>query len=126
MRTNAGRDWQCGVMADTASDGTGDYAPANWIGLSSSAVAPSAANTSLASELTGGTMDRAQASFAHTDGTASYTLIKTFTSDRIVNVYKYGVFTADSGGVMAFEQAFDEMVPLRIGDTVQVVDTITL
>lgn len=126
MRTHAGRDWQCRVMADTDSDATGAHAPANFIGLSSSNVAPVVGNTSLASELTGGTLVRAQASFAHTNGTASYTLIKTFTSDRVVNVYKYGVFNAISGGVLAFEQPFDEVVPLRIGDTVQVVDTISL
>lgn len=113
-------------MADTNSDGTGDYAPANWIGLSSSSDVPDAANTVLASELTGGTMGRAQASYAHTDGTASYTLIKTFTADRIVNVYKYGVFTAETDGVMAFEAIFDEPATMKIGDTVQVVDTITL
>ncbi len=126
MRTNAGRDWQCRVMADTASTASGSYAPANWIALSTDVGAPNAANTTLAGELTGGTLGRAQASYAHTDGTASYTLIRTFTSDRIANVTKYGVFNAASGGTMCFEQAFPEVVPLKIGDVIQVVDTIAL
>lgn len=126
MRTDAGRDWQARVMADTASDATGVHAPANWIALSSDDGAASPAHTTLTGELTGGTLARAQASFAHTDGTASYTLIKTFTSDRIVNVHKYGVFNASSDGVMAFEMEFDDVVPMKVGDSVQVVDTISL
>lgn len=126
MRTHAGRDWQCGVMADTASDGTGDYAPANWIALSSDDAAPSVSSTSLAEEVTGGTLERAQASFAHTTGTASYTLIKSFTSDRVVTVHKYGVFTDSSAGVLVFEEKFDDPVPLQIGDSIQVVDTVSI
>jgi hypothetical protein len=126
VRTNAGRDFQCRVMADTASNGTGSYAPSNYIGLSTDAGAPAAGDTTLTAELTGGTLNRAQASYAHTNGTASYTLIKTFTSDRIATVTKYGVFNALSGGTMVFEQALSESVPLKVGDTVQIVDTISL
>ena len=126
MRTDNGRDWQARVMADTSSDGSGSYAPANWVALSDDATPPDAGDTTLAGELTGGTLARAQASYAHTNGTATYTLINTFTSDREVNVHKYGVFTAESGGTMVFEEAFDDVVPLKIGDTIQTVDTISL
>lgn len=113
-------------MADSASSGVGTYAPATWICLSTDAAAPVVGDTVLAGELTGGTLARAQGSFAHTNGTASYTLIHTFTSDRIATVLKYGVFTASSAGVMAFEQAFTDPVPLKVGDTVQVVDTVSI
>jgi hypothetical protein len=113
-------------MADTSSDGTGSYAPANWVALSDDATPADQGDTVMAGELTGGTLDRAQASYAHTNGTATYTLINTFTSDRDATVYKYGVFTAASGGTLAFEEDFDSAVPLKIGDTVQVVDTISL
>jgi|JI10StandDraft_1071094.scaffolds.fasta_scaffold11408_6 hypothetical protein len=116
----------CRVMADTSGNATGAYAPANWVALSSDVGADDAGHTVLANELTGGTMARVHASYAHTDGTASYTLIATFTSDRIVDVTKYSVFNAASGGTMAFEQSFSEAVPLKIGDTLQVVDTIAL
>lgn len=126
MRTHAGRDWQARLMADTSSTGTGVYAPANWVALSDNPSPPSAADTVLAGELTGGTMARAQASYAHTNGTATYTLINTFTSDREATVYKYGAFTASSGGTLAFEEAFDDAVPLKVGDTIQVVDTVSL
>lgn len=126
MRTNAGRDWQARVMADTASTGTGSYAPANWMALSSSDAPPTEVSTTLPGEETGGTLARAQASYAHTNGTATYTLIKTFTSDRIVTVYGYGVFTASTGGTLFSHAEFDEGVPLKVGDTVQVIDTISL
>lgn len=116
----------CKVMADSASNGTGSYAPATWLALSTDAAAPAAGDTVLAGELTGGTLGRAQGSFAHTNGTASYTLIHTFTSDRIATVLKYATFTASSAGTMAFEQAFTDPVPLKVGDTIQVVDTITI
>lgn len=126
MRTNSGRDWQARVMADTSSDASGSYAPANWIALSDNSGADDAAHTSLAGELTGGDLARVQASYAHTNGTASYTLIASFTSDRVANAYKYGVFNAASGGTLCFEKSFAEVVPLKVGDTIQVVDTITL
>ena len=126
MRTDAGRDWQARVMADSSSDGTGSYAPANWVALSDDPAAPAGGDTVLAGELTGGTFARSQASYAHTNGTATYTLINTFTSDRDAGVYKYGVFTAQTGGTLVFEEEFDELVPLKIGDTIQVVDTVSL
>ena len=126
MRTNSGRDWQAGVMASNVSDGSGAFAPATWIGLSDNSTPASASHTTLTGELTGGTLARSNASYAHTDGTASYTLIRTFTSDRITTVYKYGTFNASSGGVMAFECDFDDPVSLKVGDTIQVVDTIAL
>lgn len=94
--------------------------------MSTDAAAPSAASTVLASELTGGTLARAQGSFAHTNGTASYTLIHTFTSDRIALVLKYGTFTASVGGVLSFEAAFTDPVPLKVGDSIQIVDTISI
>lgn len=126
MRTDAGRDHQARVMADTASTGTGAYAPGNWLALSSSAVAPSAASTVLPGEVTGGSLVRAQAAYGHTTGTATYTLIKTFTSDRDITVYGYGVFNASTGGTLTSHAAFSESVTMKTGDTVQVIDTMSL
>lgn len=126
MRTDAGRDHQARVMADTASNGTGAYAAANWIALSSSSAPPSAASTTLPGEVTGGTLVRAQAAYAHTTGTATYTLIKTFTSDRDVTVYGYGVFNASTGGTLTSHADFSESVTMKTGDTVQVIDTMSL
>jgi hypothetical protein len=113
-------------MADTSSNGTGSYAPANWIALTADATAPSTASTTLTGELTGGTMGRAQATYGHTNGTSSYTLTRNFTSDRTVTVAKMGVFTASTGGTLAFETMLDTTAALKSGDTIQVVETVTL
>lgn len=124
-RTLAGRDWMARVMADTSSDGSGNYSPANWIALSSDGTAPSTASTTLPGEITGGTFARAQGAYAHTNGTASYTLINTFTSDRNITAQKAGIFTASTGGTLAFETLMDAAI-LKPGDTLQFVHTVTL
>ena len=126
MRTSAGRDWMSRIMGDTASTATGTYTPANWIALTADVTAPNAASTTLTGELTGGTMGRAQATYAHTNGTASYTLTRSFTSDRTVTVAKMGIFTASTGGTLAFESLLDSTAALKSGDTIQVVETVTL
>lgn len=128
MITNVGRDWQCGVMASTSSNGSGDYAPANYIALSADTGAPSAAHTTLTGELTG-TLARAQGLYAHTPGAATYTLTKQFTSDQTVTVHKMGIFTADGpppAGTMVFETVLDADASLKSGDTIAVVFTGTL
>jgi hypothetical protein len=113
-------------MGDTASNGSGSYAPANWISLSTDAGAPNAANTTLPGEITGGTLARAQAAYAHTNGQATYTLTKTFTSDRTIEAKKMGIFTASAGGTLAFETLLDSTAALKSGDTLQVIETISI
>ena len=114
MRTNAGADFQARVMADTASTGTGVYAAANYIGLTANATAPAAGNTTLTGEIASGTLNRAQATYAHTNGTNTYTLTKTFTSDQSVTIAKIGVFNAATAGTMVS------------GDQLQITETVTL
>lgn len=126
MRTNAGRDHQAQVMADNSSTGTGSYAPGCFIGLTANDDAPSAASTSLAGEISSGTLARAQAIFAHTTGTNLYTLTKTFTSDQTVVISKIGIFTAASGGVLCFEALLDTPVTLRSGDQIQITHAVTI
>lgn len=125
-RTNAGRDLQARVMGDTGSNGTGAYAAANWLALSTDASAPNVANTTLPGEITGGTFARAQGAYAHTNGTATYTLTKTFTSDRTVTPAKIGTFNASSGGTLAYETLLDSTAVMKSGDTVQVILTISI
>ncbi len=126
MRTNAGRDWQSRVMADTSSNGTGQYAPANYIGVSANNAAPSAASTTLTGEIVSGSLIRAQAAYAHTNGTASYTLTKTFTSDQSITLAKIGVFTAPSGGTIVFETLLNSVAVMVSGDQLQITETVTL
>src|SRR4051794_40995076 len=108
MRVDTGKDFQAGVMGDTASTGTGVYAAANYIGLSTSATAPAASDTRTTWEGGGvemnaasGGLNRAQAAYAHTTGASTYTLTKTFTAnanDGASNtIQKIGVLNAARG-----------------------------
>lgn len=125
VRTLAGRDHQAKVMGDNASTGTGDYASACYIGLTADTDPPDENNTTLAGEISSGTLVRAQGTFLHTSGTNIYTITKSFTSDQAVTVAKIGIFNAPAGGTMAFESTIDP-VPLRSGDQVQITEAITL
>lgn len=126
LRTNAGADFQARVMGDTASTGTGVYAAANYIGLTANSTAPAAGNTTLTGEIASGTLNRAQATYAHTNGTNTYTLTKTFTSDQSVTIAKIGVFNASTSGTMVFETLLNATATLVSGDQLQITETVTL
>jgi hypothetical protein len=125
LRTNVGRDWQCRVMGDPTSTGTGFFAPATWIGVTVNNAVPVATETALPGEITVGSLARAQGAFAHTTGTISYTVTKTFTSDQNVTLAKSGLYTAQSGGTMVFTSLLNEPAPVVSGDQLQVTSTIT-
>lgn len=129
MRVDSGTDHQAAVMATTGSQ----PAPANYIGLTANSTNPAAGDTTLAGEITtaGGGLVRAQATYAHTTGAASYTLTKTFTangSDSLaVTIAKIGVFNASSSGTMVFETKFATTATLSAsGDQLTVTETVTL
>jgi len=128
MRVAAGRDFQGNVMGATASTGTGIYAAANFIALTESAVAPADADTALAGELTAGGLARAQAAYAKTAGSSSYTLTKTFTSaDGVTRtIAKIGVLNAASLGTLVFETAVPSPPALVSGDQVALTETVTI
>ncbi|MDX1407305.1 MAG: hypothetical protein R3330_04210 [Saprospiraceae bacterium] len=117
------------IMGDgtNGSAGTGTMRPADYIALSTDATAPNAANTTLPGEIdNGGTLDRAQAVYAHTNGQATYTLTKTFTSDATVTIEKIGVFNAATGGTLVFETLLAAEADLVPNDQVMITETVTL
>lgn len=126
LRTKAGRDWQAKVMADTASTGTGTYHAANYLGVTEDDTDPDDDNTSLAGEISSGTLTRGQATFAHTTGASSYTLTRTLTSDDNYTLRKLGVFTLVSGGVIVFESRLNEIAVMAPGDQIQLTSTVFL
>lgn len=127
LRTTAGRDWQSRVMADTSSNGTGSYHPANYMAVTENDDDPDDANTSLLGEISSGTLVRAQAVFAHTNGASSYTLTRTLTADGSVVLRKIGVFTAVyPGGVMFVESRLNAVAAMEPGDQVQITHTVYL
>jgi hypothetical protein len=73
---------------------------------------------------------RAQATYAHTAGTNTSTLTKTFTanaSDALpVTVAKIGVFNASSAGTMGYETLLNATATLTVaGDNVAITETVT-
>lgn len=133
LRTDAGRDFQSRVMGDNASNGTGAYSPAKYIGVTANAVAPVAGNTVLAGEVTVGTLSRAEATYAHVSGTATYTLTKTFTSDQPIVLAKMGAFNGPGPGgaagvanTLVFETLLSSTASMVSGDQTQVTQTVTL
>jgi hypothetical protein len=135
-RTAAGRDFQSRVMGDTASTGTGLYAAANYIALSTdaTAVAEGAADTTLPGEVTtaGGALGRAQAAYAHTTGTSTYTLSRTYTASSgtglPVTIAKIGVLNAASGGTLVFQTLITPATATisARGDSLTITETVTI
>ena len=128
MRVASGRDLQSRVLADTASTGTGLYAAANFIALTENATAPADADTALLGELTAGGFARAQAVYAHTNGTSTYTLTKTFTSADATTrtLQKIGIFNAGTAGTLMFETAIPSPPALVSGDQVALTSTTSI
>lgn len=128
MRTAAGRDFQATVMSGTGTQ----PAPANFMALSSDATAPADTDTALAAEFAdaGGGLSRAKGTFAHTAGSSSYTLTKTFTvnaSDVLPKTArKVGVLNASAGGTLVFEDTFADASLAAVGDQVTVTVTVSL
>jgi hypothetical protein len=128
MLTNAGKDF---VAAQVG--GAGGTATAQYIALTANSTAPAGGNTTLTGEIVtaGGGLLRAIGSYAHTGGTSTYTISKTFTtngSDALpVTVAKIGVFNASSAGTMVFETLLSATATLSAsGDTLTVTQTVTL
>jgi hypothetical protein len=129
MRTNAGTDFQAAQMAGSASAS----AVAKWVALTANSTAPAAGDTSLSGEITtsGGGLVRAAGTYAHTNGTNTYTITITFTcngSDSLpVTIAKIGVFNAVSSGTLVFETLLSATATLSAsGDALTVTQTVTL
>lgn len=128
-KSTVGVDAICKQISDTAAQ----PAAANYIALTANATAPSAGNTTLTAEITtgGGGLIRAQATFAHTGGTSTYTLTKTFTangSDALpVTLAKIGVFNASTVGTLFYETLLSSTATLSAsGDNVAITETVTV
>lgn len=128
LLTNAGRDALHKQHLDTATQ----PAAANYMALSANTTAVSAASTTLPGEIVtgGGGLIRAQATFAHTNGTNTSTLTKTFTangSDSLpVTLHKIGVLNASSSGTLFYETNLNADATLTTsGDSTTITSTVT-
>lgn len=122
LKTNAGVDFISQQISGSASTADGQ-----WIALSTSSTAPSVSDTALASEITTNGLGRAQGTFAHTSGTATYTVSYTFTATGIQsNIWKTGVLTASGGGTLVYEILLGSAITMNTSDQLQVVWTVTI
>jgi hypothetical protein len=131
LKTTGGFDWLANVMSVTS----GPPAQANYLALSSNSAAAAAGDCAagssactLTSEYATLGLSRAQGTYAHSNGTSTYTLTYTWTcvgcSSTAVN--KSAIFNASSSGTMVFEYLFGSTVTLNGTDQIQVTWTITL
>lgn len=128
LRTNAGRDHQSRVSFDPASDATSTFAPASYIGVTEDATAPAAGDTTLTAELTTEGFARAVVAYAHTNGTNTVTLTKTFTMSGGTSrtIRHAGLFNLSAAGAMAYKTAVPSPPTLVSGDSVAITWTFTL
>lgn len=121
--------------AGTTPGSTANYAiyptcRPRYMGLTENSGAANASDTTLTGEITTGGASRALATYAHTGGTATFTLQKSFSiSASFPAIHKMGLFTASNttaGGIMVFETVLNADANVISGDTLQVTDTVTL
>lgn len=128
LLTNVGRD----AVHQQHMSTSAQPASFNYMALTASTGAPAAGDTTLTGEITtgGGGLVRAQASFAHTVGTNTSTLTKTFTangSDTLpVTIAQIGILNAASVGTLAYHTALSSTATLNVtGDNITVTETVT-
>lgn len=130
MITNAGKDYVAKQLAGAASA----TAVAKFVALTANATAPAAGDTTLTGEITtaGGGLIRTTGIYAHTLGTASYTITSTFTANGTdalpVTVAKRGIFDQLAvGGTLVFETLVTPTAVFSAaGDALTLTDTISV
>lgn len=126
----------------TATDGVGTTpaatnayiilpaAVSRFMALTENAGAASAASTVLTGEITTGGCARALATYAHTGGTATLTLSKTFSvTASFPAIHKIGEFTASTStaaGILVYETVLNADANVINGDSLAVTHTITV
>lgn len=126
--TNSGRDFM--HLQAYSSVAAGGSAPGssglNFIGLTNTAVTPAAGDTTLSGEIAVNGLARAQGTYAHTNGTNTTTITKTFTCATSSQAAQAAaLFSASSSGTMNHELTFTQRT-LQVGDQLVVTFTITL
>lgn len=120
--TNGGRDALHGQHWGTSAAA----AQFNYLAISSATTGFAATDTTLASELTTNGLARAQATFAHTAGTNTSTLTKTwtYTGSTSQTIGSCATFNASSAGTLGEEDALSSSITVSTnGDTATVTYT---
>ncbi len=128
--------WKTGDdTAGTTPGATANYlilpsVRARHMALTENAGAAAAGDTALTGEITTGGAARALATYAHTGGAATYTLVKSFPiTASFPAIHKGALFTAanpTAAGVLVFEAVLNADANVINGDTLQITATNTL
>ena len=106
------------------------HGSARYIGLTTDTSGPAVGDTVLTTEITTNGLQRALATFAHTGGTTTWTLAKTFAATGThTNVHKAGLFTASTNaaaGILVAATNLNADATLASGDSIAVTWTWTL
>lgn len=122
QKTNAGIDQLHLQGYGTAGLATVGFC---YIGLTNTAITPAAGDTTLSGEIAVNGLSRAIGTYAHTGGTTTTTIDKTFTATGTQSAQAAALFNASSAGTMNHELTFTQRNLIN-GDTLQVTYTITL
>lgn len=129
LLTTVGRDAHHAQLYGTSAQ----PAAFNYMALTASTTAPAATDTTLTGEITtaGGGLVRALSTYAHTAGTNTSTLTKTFTangSDTLpVTIAQIGVFNAASSGTLGYHTPLNATATLTIsGDSLAVTESLVV
>lgn len=96
-----------------------------YIGLSNDSLTETTASTVLSNEITLNGLGRAIGTYAHTAGTSTATISKTFTATGAQSAQKAALFSAASNGTMTHVLSFTQR-SLQNGDQLAITFTITL
>lgn len=120
--TNAGRDYLHSQGYNTSGGAANGFC---YIALSNDTVGETTSSTTLSTEIAANGLTRAVGTYAHTTGTNTTTISKTFTASGTQSAQKAALFTASSAGTMNHVLAFTQR-NLISGDTLAITFTITL
>jgi len=97
----------------------------NYIALSNDTLTETSASTTLSNEIAANGLQRAQGSYAHSNGASTATVTKTFTATGTQSAQKAALFSQSSGGTMQHALAFTQR-SLVASDTLAVTFTVTV
>ena len=121
VKTKVGIDKTFKNTYSTSMDANG----LNYIACSNDSLTETVDSTTLSNEITLNGLGRAQGTYAHTAGTGTATISRTFTASGAQSVQKCALFDATSSGTMHHALGFTQR-SLQNGDQLAVTFTITL
>lgn len=122
VKTTAGIDFL--FLQGYATTGLGTNG-LNFIALSNDTLTETSASTTLSTEIAANGLTRAQGTYAHSGGTSTATISKTFTATGAQSCQKAALFTAVSAGTMNHALSFAQRA-LQTGDTISISFTVTI